>query len=447
MAKTTIGILNVKLNAQTAAFGKGLKGASKKVNKFKVGALAGVAVLGAMSVAAVRAGRELYQLGREAAQYGDDLLNAANKINIATDELQALRFGARLTSVTNEKLDTSIVRLSRSIGEAIEGNKEYADTFERLNLNAGELSRMTPDKQVRAFADALSQLQTPAEKVAAAQQLMGRSGADLLPMLNQGSRGLDKIEAKFRSTGAAMDNQFASKLAASNAEFEFFGTMLDGTKRKIGAEVAPIVAGLGRTFYELGQEVSANIGGTDKLREAVKRFGVMSLNIIGDVVQGFTWMLSKTLPIFAAVTDAAAKVMVALARVNPRADHDRIGKFASDLKLAADDMRAFADGYAAINKALSAEGLGDRALRNMTELGAESKGFIQNLRDAAMLQTEIGRIRDMQTRSGADRFEQVVRSRIAIGGQRSGRNYGQMTVDRLDRLIEVASGPKLALAR
>ena len=438
MAKTTIGILNVKLNAQTAAFGKSLKKSQKTLFGFKRSTLVGVAALGAFTAAAVRSGRRMLDLARETAQFGDDLLNTANKIGIATEELQALRFAGRVTSVEMSKLDGGLLKLQRSIGDSIDGNKEYKDTFDKLGLSVHDLSRMTPERQLRAFADALQGVETDAEKVNAAATLMGRSGADLLPMLANGSKGLDEFRAKFQQTGAAIDNEGAAKLAAANAELEFFSTSAKGAARNLGSSLTPSIGALGRTFRGLAGEVSPNVDLMKQLRRGTQDFIAITLDGIDALIRGATRTAIIFNRSFAAIVEGAAKLNVALDRLNPLSDPDKARDASNQLLGYAETLRNRANVLERVNDALQRESLGQRYRGGLRDINAESKGFIQNLKAIAGLQSEIGRQQEMAGRSGADRFEQVVRSQISIGGVRGGRSplvdIGNRQVALLERI-------------
>lgn len=438
MAKTTIGILNVKLNAQTAAFGKGLKKSQKTLFGFKRSTLVGVAAFGAFTAAAIRSGKRLLDLSRETAQYGDDLLNAANKIGIATEELQALRFAGRVTSVEMSKLDGGLLKLQRSIGDSIDGNKEYKDTFDKLGLSVHELAQMTPERQLRAFADALQGVSTDAEKVNAAATLMGRSGADLLPMLANGSKGLDDFRSKFQQTGAAIDNEGAAKLAAANAELEFFSTSAKGAARDVGGSLAPSIGALGRSLRDLATEAFPDIDFGDKLRRGVEGFIGVTLDGIDLIARGVTRIRIIGDRAMASVIEGAAKVHVALQRINPVSDMNQVRAQADVMNDFADSLRSRADRLEAVNEALQRQSLGDRFRANLKKINGESSSFVKMLTQAAGLQREIGRQQEMAGRSGADRFEQVVRSQIAVGGVRGGRSplvdIGNRQVALLERI-------------
>lgn len=438
MAKTTIGILNVKLNAQTAAFGKNLKRSQKTLFGFKRSTLVGVAALGAFTAAAIRSGKRLLDLSRETAQYGDDLLNAANKIGIATEELQALRFAGRVTSVEMSKLDGGLLKLQRSIGDSIDGNKEYKDTFDKLGLSVHELAQMTPERQLRAFADALQGVSTDAEKVNAAATLMGRSGADLLPMLANGSKGLDDFRSKFQQTGAAIDNEGAAKLAAANAELEFFSTSIKGAARNLGSSLTPSIGGLGRMFRGLGSEIAPNVDLMKKMKVGVQDFITFTLDGIDMLIRGMTRTGIITNRAFAGIIDGAAKVYIALQRLSPTSDMKLVRSQAQAMNDYADTLRDRADTLERVNEALQRESLGDRFQRGLREINKETGQYATNLQAVAGIHREIGRQQEMAGRSGADRFEQVVRSQIAVGGVRGGRSplvdIGNRQVALLERI-------------
>jgi len=114
----------------------------------------------------------------------------ADSIGIATEKLGGLRYAADLAGTSNDQLDKNLVKMTKSIGEMIEGAGAGGDALSKLGLNTRAFFDLTPDQQFSKIADKINDLSTSAEKATTASDIFGRSGVQLLNTLSLGSEGL-----------------------------------------------------------------------------------------------------------------------------------------------------------------------------------------------------------------------------------------------------------------
>jgi hypothetical protein len=92
-----------------------------------------------------------------------------------------------------------------------------------------------------ATADAFEKLPGGADKAALAQQLFGRQSKDLLPLLNQGSDGLEKQMKIMEKHGLTLDKEGVQKgLELAKAQREMKAAT-DGLKTSIGQALLPVL--------------------------------------------------------------------------------------------------------------------------------------------------------------------------------------------------------------
>ena len=123
----------------------------------------------------------------------------------------------RTASLAGTSLDTvsrSLIRLQRATGEALSGNKTYAESFARLGVNLKSFAALSPDQQFTALAEAVARSKDQSLLMADGSQLMGRSFAELIPLLQGGADGLNKGRDAARGMGLTMSSQTAAGFAA-----------------------------------------------------------------------------------------------------------------------------------------------------------------------------------------------------------------------------------------
>jgi hypothetical protein len=162
-----IDTLTVNLAAQTAGLTKGLKSAESQVKGFAnsiKGPLAAVsaAFAGAFTIGAAK---NFVQSGLE---FADEIADTAARLQITAESLNRLRHAAEMSDVPMDTLVMGMERLAKTLGVA-------------------------PDVALLKFADQISQMPDKFERAKAATEIFGKSGVRLIPLLNEGSAGLNKL--------------------------------------------------------------------------------------------------------------------------------------------------------------------------------------------------------------------------------------------------------------
>src|SRR4051812_25501411 len=80
-----------------------------------------------------------------------------------------------------------------------------------------------------------------AAKAALATELFGRQGARLIPMLNEGSEGVQPLKKDFADLGGGYSPEFIEQSAKVEKENKRLGVGWAGLKTKIGAALLPAV--------------------------------------------------------------------------------------------------------------------------------------------------------------------------------------------------------------
>lgn len=211
--------LTVGLQRQLAAINKdfrnvgrpfadvGRAGAVFARNMTLIGAAIGGTVAGVLAF--TRAGTEAVdQAGKMAQQLG-----------LSVDAFGRPDFAAKQSGATVGELRTGLQGLNRRIGEAVGGNDKAAELFERLGVSITDAAgAIRPLEEIVAdVADGFAALPDGAQKSALALQLLGETGARLLPLFNQGSEGLRQLGPR--------PNDLASSSPNSNSRSQKPSTM------------------------------------------------------------------------------------------------------------------------------------------------------------------------------------------------------------------------------
>jgi hypothetical protein len=221
-AKAFAGV-NKRLAKAKAAIGKGFTIGAK----LAVGALAGAAALGAVV--------------KSAANAGDKIDKMRQKIGVSAEFLSQLDHAAKLSGTSLDAMGSMIGKLGKSAFDADRGSKKLSDTFSELGIEINDSNGKMKDSETlfRETIKALSGMTDETKKGAIAQQLFGRSGRDLLPMLNGGVKGLNAMMQEAKDLGYTWSNETAAGAAAFNDSLTRVETIIGGITDSIGMKLAP----------------------------------------------------------------------------------------------------------------------------------------------------------------------------------------------------------------
>ena len=194
--------------------------------------------------ASAAVGGSILAVGKSTADYAGDMYDMARGAGIGVEAFQKLAYAGRMSGVETEKLSASLVKFDRMVAEATGGNKTYMQTFEDLGIkikdSAGNLRQ--PNEIFEDVADIFHNTEDGIGKTALAVELFGKSGADLIPMLNDGKAGLKAFYAEAERLGLALSNEMIAKGDAFSDQLENIGEQVKGVKLQLGAALIPALS-------------------------------------------------------------------------------------------------------------------------------------------------------------------------------------------------------------
>ncbi|MHC2533361.1 phage tail tape measure protein [Bradyrhizobium diazoefficiens] len=202
-----IGALRVVLGADTAALDKGLKDSQSGLAAFGSAVATGMAAAAAAVVAAgVAIGLALQHTIDDA----DKLSKTSAKLGVPIEQLSALAYAADLSDVSFDALSKSVGKLSKNMTEAAaKPTSEAANAFRALGISVTDSNGRlkSSDDVLGDVADKFSGLKDGAGKTAVSMAIFGKTGADLIPMLNDGRDGLKEMKDEAEKFGLIIDSK------------------------------------------------------------------------------------------------------------------------------------------------------------------------------------------------------------------------------------------------
>jgi TP901 family phage tail tape measure protein len=243
----------VEIGADPAKFFAALKGVNKSiasVGKSMQSAGTKMAALGAGVVGPIFASAAAF------ANVGSALNDMSARTGVATESLSVLQFAAEQTGTDMGGVETALKKMQKAIFAAGNGSKEAAEALAMVGLSAGDLAGLSADQQIGKIADGLMAIQDPGTRAAVAMQIFGKSGTDILPMLEGGSAGMAAFAAEAKRLGLVMDSETAAKADALGDAMDAVKSSMKMAFIQVGSAVAPILTQLAQGLAI----VAANVG-------------------------------------------------------------------------------------------------------------------------------------------------------------------------------------------
>ena len=276
-----IGQVNLRAaSEQFKKIGTNLESAGRAMSGLSRAAAAVVASIGALTV---KSGR-----------WADDMNTMSKVYSISTGELQKYSAAADLVDVSVEDIAKSHIRLEKNMLSASQGSKTQAEAFKRLGIEVtnADGSLRDGDAVWQDTIKALGSMKNETERDAIAMQLMGKTAANLNPLIEDGGETYKNVA----DTLAKYDLDFINQETLDNANA--FNDSLDMIK------TVGLVA-----FQQLGTQMAAY------LAPAMEKV----VDLVGRIANWISQLSPRTQTIIASIAGVlavAAPLLIAIGKMS-----------------------------------------------------------------------------------------------------------------------------------
>ena len=273
--------LSVLLQAVTGDFDKKMKKSASRVDKMRASVnQAGKRVVAFGVVAAAAATALVVSLTKAGLANVDATSKMADRLGIATEQLERFRFAAQIGGGSAELMDKSLEKMAKSLGEAGQGLTTPIRALDTLGLKLSDLEKMSIDDQFLTISDAISKLDSPLDRATAATQLFGRSGQQLLNTMMGGSAAINEAGRQADIAGVTFDRLSGKIVETANDSIGTLMLFVKGLSNQLAIQLAPMIT-------EIVSRLSAFIeksGGMASIVVPAIEKVVTAFGFIGDIV-------------------------------------------------------------------------------------------------------------------------------------------------------------------
>ncbi len=184
----------------------------------------------------------------------DATAKMADRLEMATEDIIALRYQAEIMGATADGLDKSLQMFVRRLGEVRMGSGEAKDGLEALGITADELVDLDTIEALRRVADGIAGIEKSADKAAISYKLFGRQGMQLLNMLEGGSKDMARFMAEAEKLGLLYTRAEAARVEAANDAATKLKRLFVGLSQTLTIQLAPIITNIAEGIIKWATE-------------------------------------------------------------------------------------------------------------------------------------------------------------------------------------------------
>lgn len=223
----------------------------------------------------------LKELIEHQVEYMDQAGKMAQITGLTTQAYTELSYAATLADVSGESLNKSIGKLSKNMVAASDGSGDAYDAFKALGISVKDSSGQlkSADQVLAEVADRFGQYKDGAEKTALAMALFGKSGAEMIPMLNKGSAEISLMRAEAQALGLTFGEDVARQAEEVNDNFKRLHARTDALKTIFVSGMLPALVDVSDYLLSTGTHADTLRSKLDMVEQSVRGLAYGSVAI------------------------------------------------------------------------------------------------------------------------------------------------------------------------
>ena len=217
------------------------KKSSKAVEDFKEGLTKKLAAT--VFDAVVKALKEIESIMKglivETAAFGDAIDKNSQRLGMTTEQYQEWSYILSQNGADISTLTTSVRTINNRIDEMAQGSKTATDAFHRLGISMQDLEGKSGEENLTLIIQRLQGMENETERNAVANDLLGRSYVELIPLLNKSADSVEELRQKAHDTNQLLSEEGIQAAVNYTDAMDTLSKSFNGFSSQIGADILP----------------------------------------------------------------------------------------------------------------------------------------------------------------------------------------------------------------
>ena len=242
-----LGTIAVENSGAISAINETTKSTSSMAEKLATGIKTAAKWGAAIAGATTAAGTAIMATANKAAAAGDNIDKMSQKIGISRQAYQELDFICSQSGTSVDSLQMGIKTLTNQMQSASIGTKSAVAMFEQLGISIYDTNGQLKDQETMMWEamSALQAVENQTEKAALATDLFGKSGSELMPLLNGAEGSIESMKQQAHELGLVLSDEFVDESVKFTDTMDQFKRSVTSAGIKIASTFLPHIQKFG----------------------------------------------------------------------------------------------------------------------------------------------------------------------------------------------------------
>ncbi len=276
-----------KMEGAVSASTSAMQGDFSKASSGIVGKLTSMTPTFSIAAGAIASiGGAMIALANKSADAGDKMFLASQRTGTSVKMLGGLKLAAKEAGVSFDTVERGMERMTMRLSPFAVSGSQGAKALKSMGISAMDVhGKMRPMPDILGdIAHRFSHMKDSTDKTALAMGLFGRSGAQMIPMLDKGRAALQKM-AQQEQDATGITQKSAEEAHRYKEMTALLSVEFTGLTTKIGMRLVPALSGLIKELLNFGTEVKIDARNTEA-------FGTSIMTTVGKLTH-WHWLTKE----------------------------------------------------------------------------------------------------------------------------------------------------------
>jgi hypothetical protein len=272
-----IGDLVARLSVDSAPFTRGLGSAKGALKSFAggVGTIIKGGVVAGLGVATVA----VFKLKQQMSEL-DGIAKLSARTGFDPKTIAGFGFAVEQSGGSVESANKALDKFTKNMGEAMNGSGPAKDAIAEMGLSLKDIIKQTPEQQLLTLSQAISELPTEAQRAAAAIDLFGKGGQEMVGVFANGEQGIRDFMDEADGLGLGFSKEELANIEAANDAMNRMSRVVGSVASALTVKVAPAL----ESMFTGINDNAASMGGFGAMADSVFSFVGDSWNWLQDTI-------------------------------------------------------------------------------------------------------------------------------------------------------------------
>ena len=191
------------------------------------------------------------ELIRRSINTAEELGHMSEKVGISVESLSTLKFAAQMADVPFETLTNAIGKFSKAAYTAVNGNADMQKRFSDLGISIADSNGKfkSTDQLLLEVSDKFRNMPDGIRKTGLAMELFGKSGKEIIPLLNSDIR---QLQEEARNLGLEISSNTAAQAEALHQNLKILEGAVQGAGLALAKDLMPALIAASTNMVSTG---------------------------------------------------------------------------------------------------------------------------------------------------------------------------------------------------